>query len=120
LYGAWAARLGDRERALRLLDEGYGQFVVGRFLQTLEYRADRFPEQPQAGPFFANIGGFLISLLYGFSGIMPSGAAPETWSQRPAMLPKGWTGVTVDRLWVRGRPMRLTARQGEAARLEPI
>jgi len=51
---------------------------------------------------------------------MPSGAAPETWSQRPAMLPKGWTGVTVDRLWVRGRPMRLTARQGEAARLEPI
>lgn len=120
LYGAWAARLGDRERALRLLDEGYGRFVVGRFLQTLEYRADRFPEQPQAGPFFANIGGFLISLLFGFSGIMPSGAASEAWSQRPAMLPKGWTGVTVDRLWVRGRPMRLTARQGETARLEPI
>ncbi|AYV48561.1 glycoside hydrolase family 65 protein [Caulobacter flavus] len=117
LYGAWAARLADRERALALLEAGYGQFVVGRFLQTLEYRADRFPEQPQAGPFFANIGGFLTGLLFGFTGVFPSGVQPDAWSGRPVVLPKGWSAIEIDQLWVRGRSMGLTARQGETARL---
>ena len=47
LYGVWAARSGDRRLALRFLDEGYGQFTSGRFSQTLEYRPDKFPEQPR-------------------------------------------------------------------------
>lgn len=120
LYGAWAARTGDRRLALRLLDEGYGRFCVGRFLQTLEYRPDRFPEQPRAGPFFANIGGFLTSLLFGFTGLAPGPDAPEAWGRRPVVMPSGWRAIEVDRLWVRGRPMRLQARQGEAvAELSP-
>jgi hypothetical protein len=49
LYGTWASRLGDRALALKLLDEGYGQFCVGRFLQTLEYRPDRFPSSRKPG-----------------------------------------------------------------------
>jgi hypothetical protein len=120
LYGAWAARAGDRDLALRLLDEGYGQFCVGRFLQTLEYRADRFPEQPQAGPFFANIGGFLSGLIFGFTGLEPRADEPEAWSRRPANLPAGWSAIEIDRLWIRGRAMRMIARHGETARLEPL
>ncbi len=120
LYGAWAARAGDRAMALKLLDEGYGKFCVGRFLQTLEYRADRFPEQPQAGPFFANIGGFLTGLLFGFTGLEPSEGPPEAWVKRPVVLPQGWTSIEVERIWIRGQPMRLTARQGGLARLEAL
>jgi trehalose/maltose hydrolase-like predicted phosphorylase len=120
LYGAWAARLGDRRLALKLLDDGYGQFCTGRFLQTLEYRADRFPEQPQAGPFFANIGGFLTGLLFGFTGLRAGPGEPETWIERDVVLPEGWTSIEVDRLWIRGQAMRLVARQGEVARLESV
>ncbi|MBI1684123.1 glycoside hydrolase family 65 protein [Caulobacter hibisci] len=120
LYGAWTARAGDRSLALRLLDEGYGQFCVGRFLQTLEYRADRFPEQPQAGPFFANIGGFLTGLLFGFTGMEPGSDDPQAWMRRPVNLPAGWTAIEVDRLWIRGKPMALSARQGQLAALEPL
>ena len=120
LYGAWAARLGDRRLALKLLDEGYGQFCTGRFLQTLEYRADRFPEQPQAGPFFANIGGFLTGLLFGFAGLRPGAGAPDTWIEREVVLPEGWTSIQIDRLWICGQATRLVARQGEMARLEPL
>ena len=120
LYGAWAARAGDRALALRLLDEGYGKFCVGRFLQTLEYRADRFPEQPRAGPFFANIGGFLTGLLFGFTGLEPTDGPPETWSKRTVVLPEGWTSIEVERVWIRGGPMRLVARQGAAAELEAL
>ncbi len=121
LYGAWAARMGDRKLALKLLDEGYGQFCAGRFLQTLEYRADRFPEQPRAGPFFANIGGFLTGLLFGFTGLEPGPDEPGAWARRPVSLPQGWLAIEVERIWVRGKPMRLLARQGaDAAALTPI
>jgi hypothetical protein len=120
LYGVWAARTGNRDLTLKLLDDGYAAFAHGRFAQILEYRADRFPEQPMAGPFFANMGGFLSGLLMGLPRLEPNEDAPETWATAPVVLPKGWTSIEVDRLFVRGQPMRLVARHGERAVLEPL
>jgi trehalose/maltose hydrolase-like predicted phosphorylase len=120
LYGVWAARAGDRALALKLLDEGYGRFAHGRFLQTLEYRPDRFPEQPVAGPFFANLGGFLASLILGFPGLRVGEEDPAGWARRPVVLPRGFEAIRVERLWIRGRPWSLEARHGAtAARLTP-
>jgi trehalose/maltose hydrolase-like predicted phosphorylase len=120
LYGVWAAYSGDRALSAKLLENGYGRFCVGRFTQTLEYREDVFPDQPRAGPFFANLGGFLLGLLTGFPGLRPSSAAPGDWLRRAVVLPEGWTAIEVDRLWVRGRPYRLVARHGaERAELTP-
>ena len=121
LYGVWAAYVGDRRLASQLLDEGYAQFCVGRFDQTLEYRPDVFPDQPRAGPFFANLGGFLISLLTGFSGLQPTAGEVQTWAKRPVILPEPWTRIEVERLWVRGIPHKLVARQGaQYAELTPV
>jgi hypothetical protein len=117
LYGVWASRIGNRSLALKLLDEGYAQFTAERFSQTLEYRRDKFPEQPMAGPFFANMGGFLMGLLFGFPGIEPAAGKVEDWPRRPANLPEGWRTIEVDSLWVHDKPMTLTARQGEFATL---
>lgn len=118
-YGVWAARRGDRRAALKLLEKGYGDFVTGRFLQTLEYRPDKFPEQPQAGPFFANMGGFLMSLLFGFPGLKITGGSLEEWAQHDVVLPAGWETIEIERLWLRGRPYRLLARQGRRTELSP-
>jgi trehalose/maltose hydrolase-like predicted phosphorylase len=120
LYGAWAARAGDRALALKLLEDGYAGFAKDRFTQILEYRPDRFPEQPMAGPFFANMGGFLSGLLFGLPRLRPNDGDPGTWAEAPVVLPAGWTAIEVDRLMVRGRPMRLVARHGEPAVLEPL
>lgn len=117
LYGPWAAMAGDRALALKLLDEGYGRYRVGRFEQTLEYRLDK-QDGVAAGPFFANIAGFLSGLLFGFTGLRIGEGDPATWPNRAACLPRGWTAVEVDRLWVRGRAMQLRARHGEQAVLE--
>lgn len=114
-YGVWAARQGDRKFALKLLEEGYSAFVAGRFDQTLEYRPDRFPEQPMAGPFFANMGGFLMSLLLGFTRVMPGAGDLSTWPQGDVVLPHGWREIEVERLWVRGDEASLRARHGRAA-----
>jgi len=119
LYGAWAARTGDRALALRLLDEGYAKFETGRFSQILEYRPDRFPEQPRAGPFFANMGGFLSSLGAGLP-------APGARRGRAGNLVQGAGGPAVrlggdrDRPDLGARPAHaLEARHGELARLTP-
>ena len=113
LYGVWAAYAGDRALSAELMDDGYGQFCVGRFMQTLEYRQDVFPEQPRAGPFFANLGGFLLSLLTGFPGLQPGWGDARGWTRRAVTLPQGWAAIGVERIWIGGRPYRLVARQGE-------
>jgi trehalose/maltose hydrolase-like predicted phosphorylase len=120
LLGVYAARVGDRERSLELFERGYADFVIDPFALTTEYAPAVYPEQPVAGPFTANLGGFLTSCLYGLPGIRIGPAEPESWCARPVTLPKGWTEVHVDRVWARGGPMRLTARHGnDHAVLEP-
>ena len=96
-YGVWAARRGNRPLALRLMRDGYARFVAGRFAQTLEYRPDKFPEQPMAGPFFANMGGFLMSLLFGFPGLDVGPGDPRSWAKHKAVCRKA------------GRPSRSNA-----------
>ncbi len=114
LYGVWAAWTGDREAAARLLEEGYAKFVSDRFLDTHEYREDRFPEQPVAGPFFANLGGFLVGCLYGLPGLRLGAGPVESWCERPVVMPAGWDGIAVERIWVRGQPAEMVARHGDA------
>jgi hypothetical protein len=121
MYGAWAARLGDRDRALQLLDEGYAQFVSPRFMNVHEYRDDKFPEMTPAGPFFANLGGFLIDCYFGFPGIRIREGSPHEWCERPVVLPKGWECIEVERIWGHGRPYRMIAEHGAAhASIEPL
>ena len=121
LYGVWAARAGNRGLSLELLERGYADFCTGRFMQTLEYRRDVFPEQPPAGPFFANLGGFLLSLILGFPKIQPGPNSIQDWCKGPVTLPAGWHSIEIDQIWLRGQPWRLSATHGEpCARLEPV
>lgn len=112
LYPVWAAMAGDRQLALKLFDEGYAAYDHPRFHQCLEYREDHPDSEVPAGPFFANLGGMLLGLLFGFAGLVVDDGDPAEWARRAVVLPKGWTAIEVERLWVRGRPAKLTARHG--------
>lgn len=111
-YPAWAAMRGDPALALKLFEEGYAAYDKGRFHQCLEYREDHPDSKAPAGPFMANIGGMLMTMLLGLPGIEISDADPSDWGQRPVILPSGWKSIIVDRLWVRGMPMRMEAMHG--------
>jgi len=114
LLCVFAARLGDRAGALRLLQEGYGDFVQDPFGEPNEFSTTRFPDKPRVGPFMANAGGFLMSCLFGFAGLRLGPGDPASWWTRPVVLPEGWEAIQVDRVFVRGKEMRLVARQGAA------
>jgi len=114
LYGAWAARLGDRRASTRLYEEGYAKFVDDRFLNVHEYRHDKFPDQPMAGPFTANLGGFLTSLMYGLTGLSLNDQEPTDWTSGPVVMPDLWDGVEIERVWIHGRPAHLIAKHGDA------
>lgn len=110
LYTTWAAMAGREALALELFEEGYALYDRGR---CLEYRPDHPDSVTPAGPFFANLSGMLLGLLLGLTGLGIDDGDPADWPARPVRLPQGWTAITVDRLWIRGRPFRLTAADGE-------
>jgi trehalose/maltose hydrolase-like predicted phosphorylase len=112
LYPVWAAMAGDRALALELFEEGYAAYDHPRFHQCLEYRLDHGDSAVPAGPFFANLGGMLLGLVYGFAGLVIDDGDPRLWPRRPVVLPKGWREIEIGRIWVRGRPARLSARHG--------
>ena len=112
LYATWAALAGDRDLALQLFDEGYSAYDAGRFHQCLEYRPDHPDSEVDAGPFHANLGGMLLGLLFGLTGIVVDDGDPSLWPRRPVVLPSGWDAIEVERLWIRGQSWRLAASHG--------
>jgi trehalose/maltose hydrolase-like predicted phosphorylase len=119
LLGAFAARIGDRRRALGLFEKGYADFINPPFTETDEFSRTRFPDKPRVGPFQANLAAFLTACMFGLTGLEVGPGEPRTWPARRVVMPAGWDGVDIERLIVRGKPMRLTARHGDtSARLE--
>ena len=47
--------------------------------------------------------------MLGFTGLR---IRTGDWRAYPATLPEGWSRIEIDRLWVRGKPQRLTAENG--------
>ena len=119
LLPAYAARAGEPALAAELLERGYGDFINEPFLEPDEYPRSR-TDRPRASPMFANLSGYLTSVLYGFTGIQLGHGDPATWSQHPVTMPEGWRGIHVERIWARGGPATLDAESGSgSARIVP-
>jgi trehalose/maltose hydrolase-like predicted phosphorylase len=120
LLPVYAARGGEPALARDLLESGFGDFINEPFLEPDEYPRSR-SDRPRASPMFANLGGYLTGLLYGFTGIRLSMTEPATWAERPVAMPDGWKGIHIDRVWIRGEPWRLEALAGaKRAALVPM
>jgi hypothetical protein len=105
-----------------LFEEGYRRFCSDRFANVHEHRPDRFPDEPVAGPFYANLSGFLLACTYGLGHIRLGPGPPASWCQQgPIVMPTLWEGVEIERIWAHGREHRLVARLGdERADIEPL
>jgi hypothetical protein len=117
LLPVFAARAGEPGVSRELLESGYEAFINEPFVEPDEFPRSR-TDRPRASPMFANLSGYLTSLLYGFTGIEVGPDDPPAWGRRPARLPEGWRSIHVDRVWARGLPYALDAAADAPARLE--
>lgn len=117
LIGVFAARAGNRPLALEFFEKGIRAHLQEPFLQFNETASI------SKGPFgfngrtvfVTNPAGFLMSLLYGLTGLQLDAGDPQGWAKHPIILPEGWEAIEVERLWARGEPFRLVARHGAAS-----
>jgi len=111
-YYAVAAGLPDH--ATQLLESGYADFIDEPFLETDEFTKLR-TDLPRAAPMFANIGAYVMTLIYGYPGIRVGPGDPASWCERPVVMPPGWRSIEIERIWARGTAWSLEARRGAAA-----
>jgi hypothetical protein len=107
----YAVAGGRPDLAPELLETGYANFIDEPFLETDEFTRLR-TDLPRAAPMFANIGAYLMTLVLGYPGIRVGPEDPASWCERPVVLPPGWKGIEIERVWARGEPWRLEARAG--------
>jgi hypothetical protein len=120
LLPVYAARAGEPALARNLLEASFGDFINEPFMEPDEYPRHR-TDRPRASPMFANLSGYLTGLLYGFTGIRMGLGDPDTWCERPVVMPEGWRRIHVDTIWIRGRPWVLDAVGGsDRATLTPL
>jgi hypothetical protein len=117
--GVYAAWVGDRKRSATLFEQGYAEFINQPFRETNETSNTRMPDKPRCSPLFANIGGFLSSLYFGLPRIHIGSGPIDAWSEGVVTMPATWEGIEVERIWLRGKAVRLAAFHGDqAAQLE--
>jgi hypothetical protein len=54
-----------------------------------------------------------VGLMLGLPGLIIDDGDPRKWPRRPVVLPTGRTAIEIEKLWVRGKPMKLVARRAE-------
>ncbi|MFQ5795450.1 MAG: glycoside hydrolase family 65 protein [Candidatus Bipolaricaulia bacterium] len=107
VYGVWATRMGRRKLALEFFEKGIADYILEPFMGFGE-----FSSRPQP-MFLTNPAGFLLALYFGLTGLELDAGPPEDWFKRPIVMPEGWDGIEVERIWARGRPVHLVARHGD-------
>lgn len=120
--GVYAARLGDRRKARELLETGLRCFVSEPFSMFTEVAdPDLTCGYKGQAPFLSNPAGSQISFLFGLTGLCLGPGSPASWAKLPVVMPEGWDGIEVERIWAHGGPAHLRAVHGaERARIELI
>lgn len=110
------ARHRGREAATAALEKGLLSRLRPPFLQFCENSREMASwNSTDSTVFVTSTASVVQTLLWLMPGLVWGPGEPATWCCRPPALPAAWDAIEVERLWVRGRPFRLRARQGAAA-----
>ena len=106
---ASAAMFGDKAKAAELFHTAWEE---GIWMEP--FGLSREVPWQNYGCFMTNYGGLLQTAMLGFTGLRVS---EGDWRKYPASLPQGWSRIEIDRIWVKGAPKRLIAKDGRLAEL---
>jgi protein-glucosylgalactosylhydroxylysine glucosidase len=110
-FAVCAAFYGDRKKAAEIFRYAWERYWVEPYGVSREY------QNYHDGEYLMNHASLLQAAIFGFTGLR---IRDGDWAKYPASLPAGWERIEIERIWVRGKPMRLIAEQGKKAELIEI
>jgi trehalose/maltose hydrolase-like predicted phosphorylase len=110
-FASAAAFFGERQKAAELFRHSWQPYWIEPYGLAREW------PQMVDGSYMTNYGALLMAALMGFTGLRISDG---DWAQYPAVLPEGWNRITLDRIWIKGKPMKVVAENGKKAVITEI
>ena len=110
--GIFPAWMGDREMSLRYFEKGVGPFLREPYMTSVEWVArDGSDPDNMPTPFLTGRGALLAGIMLGLTRLN-LWESEEKWLEGPITLPQGWEEITLQRVYLKGRPARVTAKHG--------
>jgi len=114
--GVIPAYLGDRKLAREFFEEGNLRFFIEPYLMCTEraLTGDYYKRVPDAitTTFLTGRGSMIAGLMMGLSRIDLWKEDLDDWFSGPIVMPEGWDGIVMEKVYLRGRPARITAMHG--------
>jgi len=121
--GVIPARLGDRALARAYFDRGNLPFFTEPYRMSAEgaITAGHYQRVPDAVTtvFITGRGSLMAGLMLGLTRINFWKENLDDWFSGPIVMPEGWDGIVLEKVFLRGRPARITALHG-APRAEVV
>lgn len=112
--GIFPAWMGDREMSLRFFEKGVGPFLREPYTTSVEWVArDGSDPDNMPTPFLTGRGALLAGVMLGLTRLN-LWEDEDKWLEGPITLPQGWEEITLQRIYLKGRAARVTARHGAA------
>jgi len=113
--GVIPARLGDRKLAREFFDEGTLPFFVEPFMLCTEGGAIHYKRYADnlITIFMTGRGSLMTGLLMGLTCLDIWQEDFDKWFGGPIVMPEGWDGIVLEKVYLKGRCARITAMHGE-------
>lgn len=112
--GIFPAWMGDREMSLRFFEKGCEPFLREPYMTSLEWVArDGSEPDNMPTPFLTGRGALLAGVMLGLTRLNLL-QDEDKWLEGPITLPQGWDAIVLERVYLKGRAARITARHGAA------
>jgi len=107
-FAVCAAFYGDRKKAADIFRYAWEKYWLEPYGLSKEY------QMYHDGEYLMNHASLLQAVIYGFTGIR---IREGNWAKYPATLPAGWERIEIERIWIRGKPVKVIAEHGKKAEL---
>jgi hypothetical protein len=114
--GVFPVRLGDRKMSRKYFDEGNLPFFVEPYMMCTEWSSNfllftQNMDQPVTY-FVTGRGSFLTGLIMGLTKMDIWQEKFDDWFSGPIVMPEGWEGIVLEKVYLKGKPARIIAQHG--------
>jgi hypothetical protein len=113
--GVFPAIVGDRKTARKFFDGGNLPFFVEPYRMCTEWSSKSPYSQKADQPvtfFITGRGSLLTGLMMGLTRMDIWQENFEDWFSGPIVMPEGWDGIVLEKVYLKGKPARIIALHG--------